>query len=724
MSTESASVRLSREVGLLAMLEDGAFLVAALGDGIPDTVEVLPNRDPKLAWKAAAVSWPLARAADGVRSGFVAVFPLPARERANLRSLALRLPNGKAIDMPLRRHPGGLDAIFTIVADEAGSAFGRVVDGLVEALLSDGGGPARARAANTLVRIAAKPTGYIEIVGAPAEEEIFVQGWAADLPAGHIRVLAAGDPPLAAELSCATYERQDLAGRGRGFAGILEPAPLPDIDSLRGLFFRADDGWRSLDIYERRTAIRARDIPAHLRGVLPQMVAPQDTLARLRRTAHRFDGRETVSQVQEPVRLGIDLAVEAKGSGILVAGWLLDPKDRVREVRLCAGAESAVISGDWTRVARNDVAGAFASDPLFRGLAGDGRPAGFIAFAPRMTEVEGETRIELDLGEGEPTCFFPITPSRAPLTQALARLLASIDPRAAAAVSAVERQFGPMLRACQRPGMAAKETHDLGDARRFEDASVALVIGADGRVGETTHLLAILATGRHAREYPIVLAAPGDALDPVAGEIARLAAFYDLSVRLVETERSADIFDALSAGAVATGAPTLALLSADVMPLGDDWLVRLLAAYRLRGERAIVCPTILFEDRSVRWAGAWLDDEDGRRQLTAPNLGLPVAAVDTAEPQEVSVGTLECCVLSRAAFEAAAETSGALLGSAARNLDIALRIRLAGTPALWLPEVQMIAAADASAEASLLARRIDRWSLDHRWSLAIANMRR
>jgi hypothetical protein len=713
-------MRLSADVGLLAMLEDGSFLLAALGDGVSDTVEVRPNGDATLAWSAPAVSWPLIGAAEGASFGFVVVFPLPSRERAGLSSIVLRTP-AKAITLALQQAPRGLETIFAAVAAEAGPSYGKVVDGLVEVLLADEAGPARARAAARLLATAAKPTGYIEIVGAATKDELFIQGWATDLIAGHTRILAVGDPPVAAQLACATYERQDLAGRGRGFAGVIEPAPFTEPEALKQLFFRAHDGWRKIEIYERRTSLGSREVPAHLRGLLAQASAPHDTITRLRRTAYRFDGRETVSQAREPVRIGVDFAVSAPGSGTLVAGWLLDPRDSVKAVRLCVGADSAVISADWTRLPREDVANAFAADPHFRSFVADRPLTGFVAFAPGEATADGETCLELDLGESEPLCYFPIDVSHSPLDEVLFNLLAAIDPKSAAADSAIQRQIAPMLGGITKSRPTPLSVSQVGAPGRA-DAPLSLVVGADRRAAEATSLFAILATDPHVRNLPIVFAAPGDALRAISCEIGRLADFYGLSIELAECARGATTFDALVAGAAAADTPTLAMLSADTLPLTVDWLPRLLATHRLRGERHIVCPTILFEDRSVRWGGVWFGDADAARGLTTPNLGLPADAVIAAEPQQVSAGTLECCVLPRAAIAAIGDTAGDLIGSAARNLDLALRLHQSGTPALWVPDILMIAAGDGTNDATPLARRIDERLLDTRWSPAIAEM--
>jgi hypothetical protein len=721
MNVAANPLRLEASAAIYAMTEDGAVVIAALGDGVPPTVDVLPNGDQKLKWQAAVVSWPLARPSTGAHTAFLAVFPLPARERDNLRSVSILLP-GRAVSLPLRKPLGGLDTIFKTVAEESGPAFPIVVDGFVEALLGEGAGPARVRAVAAMVRLVARRTGFIEVCGPGQDDEIFIQGWATDLPPGRIRVLVASEPPMLTELASVSYERDDLSGRGKGFAGLLQRGSLSDPASLIQFLYRGDDAWRAVDIYEQRKMITAGDVPVHLRSLLPRATGPEDVLARLRRTAHRFDGQETVSQLQEPVRLGIDVAVHVPGAGILIAGWLLDPKDRVEAVRLRAGSQIVVISNDWTRLTRTDVAGAYANDPLFRNLTANTKLSGFLAFG-HITSAQAESaHLELDLGDNRPPSFFPLAVTDAPPREALARLLQSVDMRSGAAETIVERQFGPMLRSLEPAPAVASDVTDIG---AFDIAApMALVIGGDEHVSETLSLLALLAIDPFARTLPIVLAAPADALASFAGEIRRLATFYRLSIRLVSSASGSDVYDSLEAGTNATNAETLALLSSHVLPGTADWLSRLLQTYRLRGEQHLVSPTILFEDGSIRWAGSWLDEHDGRRELTHPHLGYPRAALAGAGLEQISAGTLDCCVLPRAAFVAADGFARGYLSLTAKNADMALRIRLAGTPALWQPEIEMLSAEDGSpAGAVELTHRIDRWSFDHRWSLALATVR-
>ena len=281
-----------------------------------------------------------------------------------------------------------------------------------------------------------------------------------------------------------------------------------------------------------------------------------------------------------------------------------------------------------------------------------------------------------------------------------------------------------MLRAAKRPQPGKPEIRDIGFA---ETGPVTLVVGADDeRVSDLGHLLAILATDRSVRTLPIAIAAPGAALALVSGEIERLSRFYGLNVRLIFADAVDDVFDALQAGVAATEAGTLALLSAHVLPLREGWLPELLAAHRRSGERPLVCPTILYEDGSVRWAGTMLGENGDRRAISQPHVGFPRSALSGTGQQDISAGTLEACVGSRATFVGLEGLGHGYLTPAARNLDMAFRIRLNGTPAIWLPEVEMIAADDALAPPGSreIHDRIDRALFDQSWSLAIANLRR
>ncbi|MGU3495977.1 hypothetical protein ACLBXM_18195 [Xanthobacteraceae bacterium A53D] len=722
---EAAVLPLDGATAVVAVVDENLALIAGMGE-LPASVQALLNGDPSAATQAATVSWRRAEGGEH-RSGFCALVPLGALGRGRLSSIMFRKP-GHPARYAFARRPLALEALLHVVAEDAGPSAPVVVDGIVEALMAGKPTQRRLRAVVAMAQAVARPDGFVEVMGADEDGDLFLQGWTADLVPGKARVLAIGAEPVLAELDSASFPREDLAGRSRGFAGIMCGPDRPDMDKLQKILFRARDGWRAVAVYERRVLLEPRDVPAHVRAVLPRLTAPTDVLAKLTDAANRFDGRDTVSDLKLPVRMGIDFALMVEGGGVLVSGWLVDCEDHVRGVALKVGKAGGPIDGEWTRQPRPDVTSAFLADPMFGALDPNRHSHGFLAFLPRLaSHVRDAAYLELQLDSGP--AYRPLPLTRATPRQVLARLASAVEPRSAVAAHVVERQLGPLLQSMERRPAAG---HVMGDHPVFDGSeSMALVVGVDDGAAQVGVLMSLLALEASTRALPIVMAVREDGFDDVAGEVRRLADFYGLQVRLVRAEGAEDVCDALEAGVRATTAEHLVLLCAHVLPRGSGWLARLERAYRARGGKCLVSPTLLFEDDSIRWAGTMLDGEGPARGLNDRLVGYPRSSVAKAEPMEVTAGTVECCILPRSAFEAVEGFTRGYLGIAEKRLDLALKLRLGGTPSVWVPEVEMVCADETSEGASGaaastwhgLVRRVDRWAFDKRWSLAVANMR-
>ncbi|WP_084539874.1 hypothetical protein [Azorhizobium doebereinerae] len=723
---DAVGLPLDGETALVAAVDEGLALIAGMGE-LPASVQALLNGDPSAATQAATVCWRRADAPNEIRSGFCALVPLAALGRGRLSSIVFRSP-GHPARYAFARRPLSLEAALQAVAEDAGPSASVVVDGIVEALLAGKPTARRLRAVAAMAQAVARPDGFVEVMGADEDGDIFLQGWTADLVPGRARVLAIGTEPVLAELDSASFPREDLAGRSRGFAGIMVAPDKPETGKLQKILFRARDGWRAVAVYERRVLLEPRDVPAHVRAVLPRLTAPTDVLAKLKDAANRFDGRDTVSDLKLPVRLGIDFALMVDGGGVLVSGWLVDCEEHVRGVSLKVGKSGARIDEGWTRQPRPDVTRAFLSDPLFAALDPNRHAHGFLAFAPRVAgHARDAAYLELTLDSGP--AYRPLPLTRATPRQVLARLSAAVEPRSVAAAHVVERQLGPMVQSLERRPAASRV---MSEAAGFDGAApLVIVVGVDEGAAQAGVLLSLLALEPATRALPIIVAVREDGFDDVAAEVRRLADFYGLRLRLVRADGAEDVCDALEAGVRASTAEHLLLLCAHVLPRANGWLPRLERAYRARGGRCLVSPTLLFEDDSVRWAGTVLDGEGAARGLNDRLVGYPRAAVRGAEPMEVTAGTVECCILPRSAFEAVEGFTRGYLGIAEKRLDLALKLRLGGTPSVWVPDVEMVcadetsegAAGSAAASWHGLVRRVDRWAFDRRWSLAVANMR-
>ena len=495
---------------------------------------------------------------------------------------------------------------------------------------------------------------------------------------------------------------------------------------LKRVYFRGREGWYSIEVYQQRVLVAPPDVPAHIRSVLGRVRAPENILHQLRMAAHRFDGRDTVSELDRPVRIGIDFSLLIEGSGVLISGWMLDPDRAVENVSLRVGGELVRIDDHWTRQSRADVTGAFANDPMFSGMNPARNNHGFLVFCSLEDTPPSDQPVYLELGIVDAfPAYCPLNPTRASARQALSRVLPSLDPRSVTASNSIERQFGPMLQGMTAQNPYAVDVHDIGDFD--EDAPVTLVVGVDDTINDIGVTIALLGLDQATRHLPIVIAGPVESFDLVGSDMLRLAAFYKLNTRIVFAEGVEDFCDALEVGVAATNSETIGLVSAHILPRDDGWFDQLLAAYRKRGSKALVSPTILFEDDSVRWAGTWIDgDAKGGQYLSDRYVGYPCAVLADAEPSEVSAGTLECCILPRKAFVDTDGFTRGYIGPAEKSLDLALKLRMAGTPSYWIPEVEVLGSEQSISNAPAweeLSHRLDRWAFDRRWSLVVSNLR-
>jgi len=711
------------ETALATPVGDDFALISGVTDAMPDMIEVLLNGDPSMAIRAGVVSWRRKDAPAEAAIGFVAIVPIRLASKVRLRSIAIRR-NGQPLRYTLARPAITISNLVQILSVDAGEQFAEVADRIAQALVSGRTTPTRSTAALAVLAAAAKNDGWIEVMGQIDTGEIFLQGWALGLPSDRLRVIVSQGGFLAGEFTAAAVEREDLAGRGKGFIGMLDTGKATvDLEKLQKLFFRAKDGWRSLDIYERRVLLPTTDVPAHIRDGLVRATASPDTLRMLRRAGERFDGRDTVSHLMEPVRLGMDMVVEVPGGGMLIAGWMLDPEGRTDSVILRSGGESARVDDIWTRLPRPDVSVAFQQNELFAGRLDQRRiDHGFLAFVPGLS-CSGDAPVYFELAIGDSVVFYPLKPMRNLSRQALERLVAPLDPRTAAAGTAIERHIGPMMQVLAAPIPHIVETRDFG----FDDTGAAkvLVVGASLDAEELGVALVLLALDPETRDVPMIVSTPIEAFGSIAPEAERLARFYGLKIRVIGSEGVQDSCDAFEAAVQATEADALVFLSASVLPRQTGWFSTMERAYRARGGKALVSPTIVFEDDSIRFAGTWIDTEEPK--LVDRYIGYPRDVVHGSKPAEVMAGSTECCIVSRTAIKAAGGFTRSYLGPSDKGRDLCLKLRLAGTPSVWLPEVEMISAEGDGGGSNLpmrrLAQRIDRWSFDRKWSLLVNNMR-
>ena len=706
------------ESAIHTIIDNGYALLAASGEPFAGDVAVLLNGDPATLVRSVVLGW--TRPAGG--AAFVALIPLSKFRRGRLQSVLFRNPS-RPIRYTLAGPPVDAARFLSLLGEDSGEAFPGLVDGLVGALAGGEPSPQRLTAVEMLVHAAARADGFAELVGRFDDGGFFVQGWSHDLAPGRNRVIVVGDDVAIADMWCGIYKREDLGDKARGYSAIVEGARLTDPARLKRLYFRGRERWHQIEAYQHRTIVEPLSVPGQVRAVLPRLSTSGEALKKLQWAATRFDGRDTVADNPLPVRVGIDLALQVEAGGVLLTGWILDPERNIDRVIIRCGGVSIRLDETWSRQARPDVSGAFASNPLFAGLQTGRHQHGFIVFARQFAITPGgRPHLELALHSGM-SLYFPLAITKSSFRAALGRLFGMFDPGSPTVAAALKRQCSGMLQSVEGVTPRIVSTTDHGAMP--ENAAKAIVIGCNDAVGDAGVLLPLLALDPETRSLPIVLAGPEEAVNEQAGNLLRLAAFYRLTLRIVAAEGVYDVCDALEAGVEAAPAEVLVCLSSDVLPGSEGWLATLERAFAARQGQCAVSPSIVYEDDSIRWAGVWLEDEGDRRALCNHYVGYPRAALAGAEPSEVVVPTLDCCMLSRTAFRGAGGFTHGYAGPGGKALDFALKLRMAGTRSVWVPQVEMITTesdGDFGAPWKRLVRDLDRVSFDARWALAISNM--
>jgi len=598
-----------------------------------------------------------------------------------------------------------------------------------------GEGHRRTRLLSGLAHEASRPDGFAEVLGRFRDGALMVQGWSHGFPAGASlilpHVLVEAEELRTHAIAAAPFHRPDLPDDAAGLLTVLE-GPVAAPDTIRRIHFRASDGWRHLAIFEHRQLLADGVASAHARDMLGQLQGDAARRGVAAAIAARYNGVETVSQIQAPVRMGLDMAVRVPGAGLFVCGWLLDPTQAVRAVTVKGGGMTARLDADWSRLARKDVSDAFAHDPLFAGRLLPGNDGhGFTAFARESAGIAADAEFHLELTLADGIAFLPL-PCQPPTGDSLRRMLGAVNPDSPAIDRVVSTHLGPMLRtAASAKAAPSSVLHPMGRTLKTPRVSVILPV-CDGREDVDLNL-ARMANDPDFAETEILVVAGAGTHERLAGMVRQAAGFYRLAVGFVAAPTASDPFEAVAAALVHARADRVLLLSPSVLPTERGWLSALERATRKPnavGSAALapvmVSPTLLYEDHSVRFAGiVAVEGPGGAVTYERRFAGYPRDWLKEQEASAVDAASADCALLPRELLMRAMADGGRYLGLEPKGLDLCLRVRAAGGSCLWLPKVRLVAVDEQSRNArdprlERMSALVDDWSFAERWKASIA----
>ena len=718
------------ELGLHALamwrVQPGALMLLGLTRGmLPASGTAQIQLAPASRGAFRGLSWPMAQKESGVRSedrgghAFIMAIRLPDQtDPPDGAALVLRGAGNERMTLRLPSAPlelVGDPAFGQQVARLAGQHAAAVARFMLDTLRprADRDVPRVATMLRAFLSQAAHPDGTIELMAAVPGGCVLLQGWGTRLT-GPIQVVLAGAALPYFAGHAGEFNRTDTPAPATGVVLALPSAAASALAGIDRVFIVSDHGLHSRNLVEHRLLDPAASA-GHIRHMLPALHCPEPMQAMLREALQpRYEGRDTLCNNAHPVRAAIDFAAAAPGVGSYLSGWVFDPIRLIDQVHLC-GTHGLISRIDtvWTQSQRQDVADAFRVTPGFPpplDVRGGNAEGGFAVSTADAPEAGEALFLQFTFNDGN-RAFVPV-PVADPADPAVrARLLASVDLFKPSGATILERQVAPLM-ARLRPAVPPPARVLIQGPTAREHAVVVPLAAASL---PRAFLSGFLQDPPGPTEQLVLVCGPEwdqSALDTLSNVVR----FYGLPASVLVSADRAGPVTALREAARSTGAAVFLLAGPGACGRALGWRQALYRAASGRDGAAFACPTLLYEDWSVRYAGSaelGFQDIVPSAQLHALVAGMPAAKAPDQTPVPAVMGTLECCAVRRVAL-VALDGAGVLSTDAGREADFFLRLHTAGLSGVWAPSVQVYAPEDG-ADTGQAGRLVDGWVLRKAW---------
>lgn len=278
-------------------------------------------------------------------------------------------------------------------------------------------------------------------------------------------------------------------------------------------------------------------------------------------------------------------------------------------------------------------------------------------------------------------------------------------------IAIVERQLGPLIRWLTRRAPAPVATTALA----VPNWTLAVVVPLVEGPALPRSFLSQFLRDRLADDEGILLVCGAEwAAGDVAG-LQRLVGFMGLRACVLPAPEAGEALTALAVAAAAMPGTAWFLL-ADPATAGaaPGWRAALRAAAIQARTPSVVCPTLLYEDFSIRFAGAATFSAlpvAPYAVVQRPLAGMPAALADDGAPRPAALGTLACCLLPRAALKVLCRARAGLSTAFGQETAAFLRLQAAGFGCLWVPRARVFAPEIAAPAIGVVGRLVDGWHL-------------
>lgn len=655
--------------------------------------------------------WPLA---DESGYGFLAACRLPpAADRMDGAKLTLRGARGVDRDFSLTVAGSSSEADFGQQAALLAKPYAaRLTRFMLDVMRSDDGGDTHQPrlVLGAFLAHAARPDGCVELIMHVPQQCVVLQGWGT-LHAEAVELLLPTAGTARHTASCGDFTRSDLVAPSTGSIIAVSPDLVDVMAGLETVYLLADDDLVSRHVVEKRVLGTEASI-GQIRHLLPEANCPAPLQALLRAALQpRYDGSDTLNIAGRPVRAAVDMAVAANGEGAYISGWVFDPAARTNKLHLCAEGLELRLDESWVRVPRPDVGSAFAADPAFP--TPRHHDWGFSVAIPRAPTSDQPAWFRFTFADDD-QAFVPIRFVPPDTPAVLDVLFASVDLHKPSGLPIIERHLAPFVAGL--PATSAAQGQIL--LRGPLDRPRAIVVPLRAARLPRSFVSSFLLDPALADEQITFICGPNwdhAQLENLIG----LIRFYALPASVVGLLEAPLPASAIGVAAALSQAESFLLASPGVVGQARGWRE---AIHHATPAASVVYPTVLFEDRSLRFAGSQhvtFIDRAPFAEMSAPLAGASADVVGEGEPIVVETGTLACCLMQRAALPALSQAAR-FRTQAGQEAAFFFSLREAGLHGVWAPSIRVSAPEEDAAEVMPVVQLLDGWILRQTWGEASA----
>ena len=660
--------------------------------------------------------WP---AADDAEHCFLAVVRIPDKaDPTDHCELVFRGARNGDRDLRLRLTTASGESDFGHhVAAAAGKHAAKVARFMLDVMRPEiGSDMARPHAVlSSFLTQASRLDGCVELILHVPGQCVVLQGWGACPPEPiEIITTAPGLQRFAAQFG--EFARGDVMPPATGNILVLPAEAIASVSGLDRVFILAGNDLSCRNIVEQR-ALDAPSSLGQIRHLLPRLACPAPLQSLLRAVLRpRYEGHDTLNVSARPVRAALDLAVGGGAAGAYLSGWLFDPGGQVAELAFCGEGFAVPFDHAMVRIARADVSAAFKADPAFP--APSHHDAGFAVSVEADLRGVTSPHLRITFSDGD-VAFLPVllvphdsAPfAGAPSAGASSRqaLIRNVDLHKPSGLAIIERHLAPFVLRLSPASRSPGRLVLRGPLDRARAAVVPLRSATPPRSAIANFLI------EPAEPDEQIVFVCGPEWDAARTEaLIGLIRFYDLPASVTTLPEAPDAASAILEAASITEAATFLLLSIGAIGSVRGWRG---ALHEAAASGAAACPTVLFEDGAIRFAGSAelrFTDRAPFVERDAPLVGLTSGYVNTDAPTAISNGALSCCTVNRSAI-AALQASAGFLTEFGHEAAFFLSLRRGGLAARWMPAVRVTAPEDSDPASAPVASLVDGWMLRQAW---------